>query len=125
MIRKNSVLMITVGVILSAPFVLAGGIIYVDVDAPGPVHDGSTWDTAFVHLQDALAVAQPDDEIRVGQGTYLPDEGSGVVAGDREATFELLDGVVIRGGFAGSGESVPDLRDVETYPTILSGDLRR
>jgi len=29
--------------------------IYVDLDSPGPTHDGSSWDYAYQDLQDALA----------------------------------------------------------------------
>ena len=47
-------------------------------------------------------------------GTYIP--------GTAEAdTFQLLDGVTIKGGYAGYG----DVRDVEIYETILSGDNNR
>ena len=36
--------------------------------------DGLTWQTAYKHLQDALAVAAYGDEIRVAGGTYMPDQ---------------------------------------------------
>ncbi|MHC4456605.1 MAG: LamG-like jellyroll fold domain-containing protein, partial [Planctomycetota bacterium] len=36
---------------------------YVDANAPGPVHNGSSWATAYKYLQDALPVAIPGDEI--------------------------------------------------------------
>ncbi|MHC4736742.1 MAG: choice-of-anchor Q domain-containing protein, partial [Planctomycetota bacterium] len=42
---------------------------------------------------------------------------------DREATFQLKNGVVIKGGYAGFGEPNADARDIEAYETILSGDL--
>ncbi len=102
--------------------------LYVDADAPGPA-DGLTWATAFTNPQDALAVANPDDTIRVAEGTYMPDGGrigdSGYVAGsgDRAATFQLLDGVTIEGGYAGFGEPDPCERDTIGQETILSGDL--
>jgi hypothetical protein len=41
----------------------------------------------------------------------------------RTATFQLIDGVAIRGGYAGWGGGDPDERDVEAYETILSGDV--
>ncbi|MBN2134051.1 MAG: hypothetical protein JW741_31395 [Sedimentisphaerales bacterium] len=47
--------------------------IYVDHDAPGP-HEGLSWNTAYKHLQDALAGASAGDEIRVAQGLYRPDQ---------------------------------------------------
>ncbi|MHC5015144.1 MAG: choice-of-anchor Q domain-containing protein [Planctomycetota bacterium] len=39
------------------------------------------------------------------------------------ATFQLVNGVELTGGFAGIGELDPDVRDIELYPSILSGDL--
>jgi len=96
---------------------------HVDADAPGPIHNGKSWVTAFLTLQDALDVANNGDEIRVAEGIYKPDDGAGVTPGDREATFQLADGVFVRGGFAGYGEPDPDARDVAVYETVLMGDL--
>jgi len=59
----------------------------------------------------------------VAQGIYKPDRGAGITPGDREATFQLVNGVTIKGGYAGAGHPDPDIRDVEIYETILSGDL--
>jgi hypothetical protein len=97
-------------------------IVYVDADATGN-NDGSSWADAYNQLQDALAVAYFGDKIWVAQGVYRPDEGGGNTSGDREATFQLIDGVTVKGGYAGFGEPDPDARDVDTYETILSGDL--
>ena len=106
-------------------------IIYVDDDAAG-AGDGTSWTDAYICLQDALATARPTDEIHVAQGVYKPDQqvvvstrfGTQIVAsGDREATFQLINGVTIKGGYAGFGEPDPDARDVDLYKTILSGDL--
>jgi hypothetical protein len=97
-------------------------IIYVDDDANG-LNDGTCWNDAYNYLQNALAVAQYGDEIRVGQGIYKPDQGIGITRGDRTATFQLKNGVVIKGGYAGFGEPDPNDRDTNKYITILSGDL--
>jgi len=99
-----------------------GGILYVDDDAVGG-NDGSSWTDAFTYFQDALAVAQAGDEIRVAQGLYKPDRGDGIAARDREATFSLVSGVMLAGGYAGLGRADPDARDILQYETILSGDL--
>ncbi len=41
----------------------------------------------------------------------------------RMATFQLINGVILRGGYSGPGEPDPDARDVDLYETTLSGDL--
>jgi len=107
-------------------------IIYVDDDAVA-AGSGLSWDSAFRCLQNALADAESGDEIRVAQGVYRPDleqvcgrfgcEGEPNASGDREATFELKNGVAIMGGYAGLGYADPNARDIELYETILSGDL--
>ena len=102
-----------------------GRVIYVNGDATG-TNDGSSWENAYVYLQDALADANDSDkpvEIRVAQGIYRPDLGGGIVPGDREAAFELINGVTIAGGYAGIDASDLNARDIELYETILSGDL--
>ena len=60
----------------------------------------------------------------MGQGIYRPDRNSANPngSGDRGARFELLNGVSLKGGFAGFGAPNPDQRDIALYETILSGD---
>ena len=82
----------------------AAKTIYVDDDVVG-ANDGTSWDNAYVYLQDALAAAIAGDEIRVAQGIYKPDLGGGNTAGNRRATFRLINNVIIRGNFAGIGGS--------------------
>jgi hypothetical protein len=98
-------------------------VLYVDAQAQG-ADDGSTWATAFTSLQDALAVALPGREIRVARGVYTPDRGMGITRGNREASFVLAGGITIRGGYAGAGAPDPGARNIKTYVTILSGDLK-
>lgn len=50
-------------------------MVYVDAAATG-ANDGSCWPDAYDHLQDALAVAVPGEEIRIAHGTYKPDQDS-------------------------------------------------
>jgi probable HAF family extracellular repeat protein len=95
---------------------------YVDDDVAG-ANDGSSWADAFNFLQDALAAAWSGDEIRVAQGTYKPDQGAAVTPSDRTATFQLINGVTLKGGYAGFGEPDPNARDTQIYETILTGDL--
>jgi hypothetical protein len=96
---------------------------HVDADAWG-ANTGRNWFDAFNHLQDALAVAAPGDKIKVAGGTYKPDQGGAQTPGDRTATFNLIDEVVIEGAYGGFGEADPDARDIEGYESILSGDLQ-
>lgn len=105
---------------------LAGGTLYVDDDAQAG-GDGLSWDTAYRFLHDAIA-SVPDGwttEIHIAQGTYKPDqnEANPKGTGEREATFHLINGVALMGGYAGIGAKDPDARDVDLFPTILSGDL--
>jgi Tol biopolymer transport system component len=104
-----------------SPFLdLSPATIYVDRDAPG-ANDGSSWADAFNYLYDALAVASSGDHILVAQGIYQPNTSG--LAGPREASFQLKNGVAVQGGYAGYGEPNPDDRDIELYETILIGDL--
>ena len=105
------------------PAIAAGVTIYVDADA-SVGGDGQSWATAYKYLQDGLAAAVADDEIWVAEGTYKPDEdeGGNVTLNDRIATFQLINGVGMYGGFTGSGSSL-EQRDWQTKETILSGDL--
>ncbi len=123
-LRLSSALSI---VLFSTVSSASGSVIYVDAEAVGPTHDGSSWCSAYVHLQDALADASSSGgvvaEIHVADGIYTPDQGSDQTPGDREATFQLLNGVAIMGGYAGCGAPNPDDRDIAAYETALSGDL--
>ena len=96
--------------------------LYVDGDSTG-LNDGSSWTDAFNNLQDALAAASSGNRIHVAAGVYTPDSGASVTPGDREETFELIDGVSVKGGFAGFDEPSPQTRDFTAYESILSGDL--
>jgi hypothetical protein len=101
-------------------------IIRVDVDTPDN-NDGSSWGKAYRFLQDALANANSavkPVEIWVADGNYYPDGNTAdpCGTGNREATFRLINGVAIYGGFAG-GETSLDERDWQTNVTTLTGDI--
>jgi len=114
--------------VLTAVFVVAllcataaADVIYVDADAAGG--DGTSWGTAYKYLQDALYKPPTGgDQIWVAEGTYKPDQGGGQTPGSRTATFQLINGVAIYGGFAGI-ETTLEQRDWTSNVTILSGDL--
>jgi hypothetical protein len=99
-----------------------GPVIFVDDSATGR-NDGGSWPDAFKQLSYAMETAagarHAVSEIRIAEGIYKPAEPGG----DREATFHLISGLVIEGGYAGSAHVDPDARDIHTYETILSGDL--
>jgi len=103
-------------------------IIYVDDDADG-LNVGTSWGNAVNSLQDALLLANFSDmpvEIRVAEGVYTPDQGLGIMPGDRNVSFQLINGVTIKGGYfvdqtALRGQA--DIRDTDQYKSILSGDL--
>lgn len=117
-LRGCSAVLAVMGVVGAAP---AAGQTYVDAHASGPIHDGSSWCNAYQSLSEALLSATAGDIILVADGVYLPDTTG--LGDPRAATFELVDGVVLEGGYAGCGAADPDLRDILAQPTVLSGDL--
>ncbi|MHC4498982.1 MAG: S8 family serine peptidase, partial [Planctomycetota bacterium] len=96
-------------------------IIYVDKAATGN-ETGLSWTDAFTDLKltmEKIERMSSIPEIRVAQGTYCPADPNG----NRKESFALKSGMVLRGGYAGVQGSNPDAREVQAYPTILSGDL--
>ncbi len=101
------------------------GILYVDADATG-ANVGTSWVDAYTDLQDALAAAEADDQIWVAAGIYTPTNAGG----NRNDTFQLVNGIMIYGGFGGAGspgfpkgEFLLEYRNPALNRTILSGDL--
>ncbi|MBN2313970.1 MAG: right-handed parallel beta-helix repeat-containing protein [Sedimentisphaerales bacterium] len=116
---------VSVSLLLFMCIPVVGRVIYVDDDAVGG-NNGTSWSDAYNFLQDALEDANTMEkpvEIRVAQGIYTPDRGAGITRGNSGATFRLINGVTIKGGFAGYPGTDPDARNVEAYETVLSGDL--
>ncbi len=126
-LTKLAALAMTLGPALSTAS--AQTVIYVDDDAPLG-GDGTSWNTAHKYFLDALAVAAYGEEVRVANGVYTPDidEAGNVTPGNRGATFRLISGVAVRGGYRGCpggdcGGGDPNERDIALYETILRGDL--
>lgn len=81
--------------------------LFVDRDAPGPVHDGASWTKAFRTIQEALNASVGHDQVWVAEGTY-PER------------IALKSGVALYGGFEGT-ESKLDQRDWAGNPTTIDG----
>jgi hypothetical protein len=109
---------------------ISATIIYVKSNAVGE-NNGSSWQDAYLDLQNALETASIGDQIWVAQGIYTPSQPNDT--GDpRDVTFKLINGVKIYGGFAGiigSEELFSGLfqdqpvRNPNDYETILSGNI--
>lgn len=103
--------------------------VYVDQSAVGGQNTGTTWVDAFIELRDALeaVTTRPGaQEIWVAKGAYRP----AAFGGSRFASFALIDGVALYGGFGGvnsldyaGGETDLEQRRPRKNVTILTGDL--
>jgi len=98
------------------------GIVYVNKQATGS-NTGMSWNNAYRDLRDALERARVGcgTEIWVSTGTYKPSERT-IPDDPNTATFQLVNGVPIYGGFAG-GEICNNQRNPIANQTILSGDI--
>jgi uncharacterized repeat protein (TIGR02543 family) len=85
---------------VSVPQPVLAGVIYVNDDAPGDIHDGSSWEYAYRDLKNAVAAAVSGDQIWVAAGTYWIASGAD--------TLTLKNGVAIYGGFAGTESDLAD-----------------
>ena len=79
-------------------------VVYVDLNAGG-TPNGSSWDDAYLSIQDGINAAGNGDEVWVAQGTY-------------GEALSLFTGISVYGGFFGD-ESLLDERDHEAYPTVI------
>ncbi len=99
-----------------------GSVLYVDVDASGE-NSGASWSDAFTELQFALDwawICPGVTQIWVADGFYTPETDT--IVTDRSETFQLLDGIAVYGGFAGTETDLSE-RDWVVNPTVLSGDI--
>ena len=93
----------------------ADHIIYVDVNGTG---NGFSWADATPYLQYAVAHAntfEPAAQVWVKEGSY-----SSLVVDSLVAAFNVVNGVNVYGGFAGTESSLAE-RDIEAHPTYLDG----
>lgn len=86
----------------------AAAIVYVDADAPGPTHDGRSWNAAFLTMQQGIDLAD------------AADEEVWVAAGEYPENLTLKSGVKLYGGFAG-GESQRSQRDWCANRCVIDG----
>ena len=98
-------------------------VLYVDDDG-GSKNGCTSWADACPELQTALSLAGPGDQIWVAVGIYRPDYDikTGQHTGNREASFQLISGVAIYGGFDGTETTLEDRASLFDQ-TILSSDL--
>ncbi|MBO7626575.1 MAG: DUF1565 domain-containing protein, partial [Paludibacteraceae bacterium] len=101
-----------------APVLKSGDIIYVKSGSEG---DGTSWETAFGDIQQAIFAASADGkkhQIWVATGTYYGDTTLSTVV-------NLASGISLYGGFEGK-ETTLAARDTANNPTILDGkNVRR
>ena len=120
-ILKSLIGFIICGFILAVNITSSAKTIYVKSSAP-PSGSGTSWSDAYDSLQDALDTADPCDQIWVAAGTYIPTARIDP-CDPRTATFQMINGVAIYGGFPSSGNPNFSDRNPNTYLSILSGDL--
>jgi predicted outer membrane repeat protein len=92
--------------------------ILVNQAATGGQNNGSTWENAYLDLQNALKVSLPGDQIWVAKGTYSP--GALVTS-----YFILKEGVKLYGGFAATESALSErdsLKIRTDNETILTGN---
>lgn len=76
--------------------------------------DGTSWETAFTHPQDALDGARYGDQVWVAHGVYGPLQADG------QEVLRLVRGVEVLGGFGGY-ECGAQQRDPDQNLTVLDG----
>ncbi len=112
------VLLAATALLLAADGALAQPVRFVKHDAEG-AGTGLSWLDAWTDVQTALANVEGEARIWVAAGRYTPGTG-------RSATFLLVDGVALCGGFSGNEDPGSfDLvdRNFGTNETILDGNI--
>lgn len=96
--------------VLLLPFLVAPAratVHYVSASAPNSLRNGSSWQTAFRTVQEAVAASLPGDDVWVAAGSYA-------------GPLTMRPGIAVYGGFAGE-ETFRDARNPTQHPTILTG----
>ncbi|GAG39293.1 unnamed protein product, partial [marine sediment metagenome] len=91
-----------------------GEVVYVDQSAPGPTHDGASWDTAFLTIQEGVdAAAAVSGPVWAADGTYIEN-------------VVMAEDVRIFGGFLGAEpggyETELEQRDFASNVTTIDGN---
>lgn len=86
------------------------GVVYVDCRAPGPIHNGSSWSTAYKSISQALAQIPYGGDVWIAAGVY----GEVIVLKNAQNLY---------GGFLG-GESSLSQRIPRAFPTIIDAGRR-
>ena len=92
-------------------------LVHVDVNASGFVHDGETWETAFLTIQDGVDAAA--ELVAEKQGLDVPMVW--VAEGTYRETVTLADGIVVWGGFGGT-ETLYVEWNPQDHETIIDGE---
>lgn len=104
---------------------LAGQRIYVQPNAGGGAHNGTSWENAYTNIESALDAAVSGGEIWVVFGYYKPsrdENGVNQSPSYRGNTFRLKSNVKMYGGFYGNETSLAQ-RNFKANPTVLKGDF--
>ncbi len=88
----------------------ARAAVYVDCNAPGPAHNGASWQTAFIKISQALTYLGNGGEVWVKAGTY-----------HEQLTLNYY--TTLYGGFLGF-ESSPSQRLLGAFPSVISGSRK-
>jgi predicted outer membrane repeat protein len=100
-------LFVTVLLLTWFPAKSFSAVVYMDRDRPGG--NGSSWETAYNNIEDAIAGSGESQEFWVAEGTYTPSN-----------PLTPKPGSQFYGGFAGN-ETARNQRDVSAYPTVIDG----
>ena len=97
-------------------------ILYVKVDG-NPSNDGLTWETATT-LDNALALAETNDQIHIAAGTYTPTVlvTGGNASNQGDLTFEIKKNIALVGGFPANATTGAQA-DPDANTTTLSGNM--